>query len=80
MLNEVKIWIVNWLEDYSEVSGLNSQSDLYNDALLDSMGIMEFIEAIESQFAFQFSEEDLINPMFRKVDDIASIVLKHIAI
>ena len=48
--------------------------DYFESGHVDSMGIMEFVSAIEEHFDIEISESDMISPEFRCVKGLIEII------
>lgn len=61
MSNTPLQWISDWIkarrQDNSVV--ILSDTDLYKTGLLDSLGIIELVEALEDEYQFQFTDEEM---------------------
>ena len=51
--------------------------DLFDDGYVDSIGVIELIQFVESTFAVDIPEEDLFSPEFSTIDGIARIVTRN---
>ena len=51
--------------------------DLFEDGYVDSIGVIELIQFLESTFAIDIPEEDLFSPEFSTIDGIARIVTRN---
>jgi acyl carrier protein len=51
--------------------------DLFEDGYVDSIGVIELIQFLESTFAIDIPEEDLFSPEFSTINGIASIVIRN---
>lgn len=45
---------------------------------IDSMGIVQFIVALEDEFSIQFSDEELSDPAFKTVGGVIEIIEKKL--
>ena len=77
--------IVQWLYHFFSRRGkfldvdLESQikMDVFDTGLIDSMGLIELVAAIESKFNFKFTSESLQDPKFKTIEGISEIILKN---
>ena len=53
---------------------LSSTANLFQLEIIDSFGMIELIEALESRFALSFEAEDLTNENFATIAGIADLV------
>lgn len=51
--------------------------DLFEDGYVDSIGVIELIQFLESTFAMEIPEADLFSPEFSTIDGIAKIVVRN---
>jgi acyl carrier protein len=51
--------------------------DLFDDGYVDSIGVIELIQFLESTFAIDIPEEDLFSSEFSTIDGIARIVTRN---
>jgi acyl carrier protein len=51
--------------------------DLFEDGYVDSIGVIELIQFLESTYAMDIPEEDLFSPEFSTIDGIARIVTRN---
>ena len=54
-------WIEAWLQARRPDAdiALTAETDLYKTGLLDSLGIIELVEAIEDQYGILFTDEEM---------------------
>jgi acyl carrier protein len=55
----------------------NRTVDLFDDGYVDSIGVIELIQFLESTFAIDIPEEDLFSPEFSTINGIATIVARN---
>jgi acyl carrier protein len=55
----------------------NRSVDLFDDGYVDSIGVIELIQFLESTFAIDIPEDDLFSPEFSTIDGIAAIVTRN---
>mgnify|MGYP005678433939 CR=1 FL=1 len=65
--------VLNYLKSISDVE-ISDNTHLQNNGILDSMGIFEFIEYIQSSFGIEIDAEDILEENFSTV----AAVLKFI--
>ena len=63
-------WISHWIRLRRREPGLllSPDTDLYKSGLLDSLGIIELIEALEDEYRIQFTEEEMQSGLTRIKD------------
>jgi acyl carrier protein len=54
--------------------GLTTTSNLFDHGVIDSYGLVEMVEFIESRFGVHFSDEELLSPKLATLDGIAEMV------
>jgi acyl carrier protein len=54
-------------------------TDFIQTGILDSLGVLELIEAVEAQYSIAFSTEDLENPTFKTIEGLRQIISEKIA-
>jgi len=57
---------------------ISNEDDLFAKGILDSFGVIVFIEKLEKEFDIRLKSEDLIPQNFRNVDSIAEIATRYI--
>lgn len=57
---------------------LPANADLLASGVIDSFGILQLIQELESKFGFSFDDADLDAGNFRSVDQIAALVAKKV--
>jgi len=74
MKKEVQSWIVNWFKRRNPGLAINVEMDFYQDGLVDSFGIIELIEEMESHFSIRFDDTDFKLPSFRIIQGLVQII------
>ena len=71
-------WVQSWIARRrpGEAVTLQPDTDLYQSGLLDSLGIIELIEALEDRYDFMFTEEEMRTGL-TNVAGFESIVAAH---
>ncbi len=61
MIDNPVEWIASWVTERRREPGLeiNQDTDLYRSGLLDSLGIIELVEAVEDHFDMMFTDEEM---------------------
>ena len=59
-----------------EEHDFNRRASLLENGYLDSMGVMQLIDFIESAFAVTLPDEALFSPEFTSIEGIASILMR----
>lgn len=77
-MDEVSTWLLDWFAGRGEVPGATPEERLavsYFDAkLIDSMSVVELLEAVEARFAMRFSEADFQDRRFFTIGGLATLV------
>jgi acyl carrier protein len=65
--------LLDYFHERSEET-LTANTDLVEDNVIDSMGVMELIEFLEARYGVQLDMEDLTIENFATVQDIANLI------
>ena len=76
MKKEIEDWVVGWFRQRNPDLGANYQvtEDFYRQGLVDSFGIIELIEEIETNFNMRFEDTDFHLAQFRTMQGLAQII------
>ena len=74
----IQIWLMEWFYKRNRLASIDPASDFYSQELIDSFGIFELINDLESTFSFRFLDEDFKEPDFRTVDGLTQIIAKRL--
>lgn len=55
-------------------SGLKNGDKLLEEGILDSLGILDLVSFLESEFSIQMSDDELLPENFQSIDCIAAFV------
>ena len=55
-------------------SGLKNGGKLLEEGILDSLGILDLVSFLESEFSIQMSDDELLPDNFQSIDSIAAFV------
>ena len=68
--------LIEWLHEFFSKNNkaLGNKADLFDGGHIDSMGLIELITAIESNFDIELTSENLEDPRFRTIQGIAQII------
>lgn len=74
----VKEWIQSWVAARRRDDSIELQpdTDLYKAGLLDSLGVIELIEALEDHHGIMFTEEEMRSGL-TNVNDFERIIAAH---
>ena len=73
-MDPVTQWIVAWFERHSASAPVDIDADFYATRMIDSFGIIELIDDVESHFSFMFHDEDFQLPHFREISGMVDII------
>ncbi len=75
-MNETQKWLMKWFERRGRPLAwpADATSDFVKQGLIDSFGVVELIEDLESHFGFRFSEADLNDPLFATLGGLLELV------
>jgi acyl carrier protein len=80
---EVTIRIEAYVREHFNVSSRDGRFgatvDLFEGGYVDSIGLVELLEFIESEFGVQISDEDLLSDEFATLEGIGRIVRERAA-
>lgn len=81
MAQHIKDTITEMVKNLSSAQNISfsSDTDLFSVGILDSLGMVEFIQSLEEGFKIQFKNEDLIPQHFWSVDAASATVAKYAA-
>ena len=65
--------LLNYFQERSEET-VTVDTDLIENSVIDSMGVMELIEFLEAQYGVQLDMDDLTIENFATAQDIANLV------
>lgn len=65
------------LEQVMESNEFEDSDDFIADGLLDSLQVMEMVEAIEEAFDIEISGRDIVPENFASVEKIAELIYKY---
>lgn len=72
----VRAWLVGRLAPGRPPSADLLSGNIFEMRLVDSLGIIELIEAVESRFAVRFTEEHFLDRRFATIDGLTEIILE----
>lgn len=78
MTDKHKQWLRAFLSEKVEGINMTDEIDIFEAGLLDSMGLIEMISAIEEQFKIELSSAHLQDSRFKTVQGIAQIIEEEI--
>lgn len=79
MSTSTKQWIRAWFEQRNPGKPIDDDANFYASGYVDSFGIIELIDALESQFAILFEDADFKLPAFRTIVGVSALVDERLA-
>ena len=71
-------WIIAWFEKRGKIPGITSAekagSNYFNAGLIDSLGVIEMITAIETNFGIQFGDSHFQDRRFSTIGGLSEII------
>lgn len=71
---DIAQWLVDWFAERNPDAVPPRDVNYYDAGLVDSFGIIELIEEIETEYAIVFDDKDFLLPEFRTIDGLAGII------
>ena len=62
---------------FSSTKEINDNLLIFEEGILDSMGLVGLISFLEEEFKIHISDSDLIEENFQSINAVAQFVLKH---
>lgn len=78
MTDKRKQWLREFLSEKVEGIHMTDEIDIFEAGLLDSMGLIEMVSAIEEQFKIELSSAHLQDSRFKTIQGIAQIIEEEI--
>lgn len=67
-------WLVKTFQEKSGKSDISTESNFFEQGLIDSFDIIMLIEEIEQKFDIRFTDEDFQNRSFATISGLADII------
>ena len=74
MSETVRAWVRAWFVERNPATAIDDEANFYEAGYVDSFGIIELIDAIESHFAIEFADEDFRLASFRTIVGLSDII------
>ena len=74
MVDQATVWLKEWFAQRAPDVKLREQDNFFNEGAIDSFGIIELIEEVETKFSIRFSEQDFQNRGFPTIEGLARII------
>jgi len=55
---------------------LTGESDLFEEGVIDSFGLVDLVAFLESSFALHFTDEELMSPEMTTLDGMANLIIR----
>lgn len=68
------IWLENWFRARTGLTDLPHDKNMFDAAWIDSMGVMELIDALEQEHGFRFAETHFQDRRFPTIEGLSAIV------
>lgn len=68
--------IISWFK--KKKKKISSKQDFFNENILDSFDLIDFVVFLEKEFSIKFDPEDFSNQSFPIIKDLAKIIKKKI--
>ncbi len=76
-VNDLSKQILEWVMDNfpkAQLQNLGSGDSLLESGIIDSLGTLDVVMYLESEFGFEVNDDDMLADHFETVDSIASFV------
>lgn len=67
-------WLEQWFNSRNPGVNLDSNSNFYEQGLVDSFGIIEFIDDMEDHFCIQFNDDEFKLESFKTINGLVKII------
>lgn len=67
-------WLFAWFHERAPQVELNPDDNFFNMGAIDSLGVIELIEAMERAFAVRFTQDDFQDRRFSSVSGLAAML------
>ena len=76
----IKEWILEYfIENSDEKTKIDTEVNYMEIGIIDSFGLIEFIEELENEFSIKFTNDDFSNRKFVTVGGLTEIVFNKIS-
>jgi len=75
---QIADWLMDWFKDRVPGLELDMNENYIDKGVIDSFGIIELIEAIESEYAIKFDQKDMQSLELFSVGGLAAIVSRKL--
>ena len=76
MTQQITKWLFNWFESRVPRFALKADETYIDKGVIDSFGIIELVEAIETQFSIRLDQNDLQSLELFSVAGLAAIIAR----
>ena len=74
IIKNVESYIIK--ESFTDEEGIQYDTLIFENNLLDSMGFLFLIDYLKEQFSIEVEDEELINDNFKSINSISEFVFK----
>lgn len=74
IIKNVESYIIK--ESFTDEGGIQYDTLIFENNLLDSMGFLFLIDYLKEQFSIEVEDEELINDNFKSINSISEFVFK----
>jgi acyl carrier protein len=73
-MNDYKIFLTDWFNRRAPHLSLSQDENYFIAGAIDSFGVIELIEEVESTFGLRFTQIDLLDSRFVSINGLASLI------
>ncbi len=73
-ISDIQLQLTQYFEEHNG-SKVTADTQLLEEKVIDSMGIMELIAYLESQYCLEFTDEDLTAENFKDMESIGKMIM-----
>lgn len=72
----IKMWLIGWLMEHMPPTedSFDYSVSYYEQGIIDSLGVIKMIAAIEKRFAISFPNAVFADPKFQTINGLAEII------
>ena len=79
-MDETSKWLMGYISKKGDIPGQNAEekmgADIFDGGLIDSFGVIEMINDMESHFGINFRPENMQDSRFRTINGISMIIME----
>ena len=73
-MTDISLWLFNWFNERAPQVQLTADDNYFDAGAIDSFGIIELIEEMESTFEVRFSQDDFQDRRFPTISGLKEII------